>query len=133
MSSRRRRQVLPVGISSSRIGNRINLRTTNDLSTATASAAASTDCRRSPASFFIKSTPSFISSLAARGFASASAAASATGEISRDVLPFDVLIVGGGPAGLAASIRIKQLGQQHNKELSVCVVDKGRCVYKMRG
>ena len=40
-------------------------------------------------------------------------------------MPFDVLIVGGGPSGLASAIRIKQLCQQHNKELSVCLIDKG--------
>lgn len=41
-------------------------------------------------------------------------------------MPFDVLIVGGGPAGLATSIRIKQLCQQNNTDLSVCLIDKGR-------
>jgi electron-transferring-flavoprotein dehydrogenase len=43
-------------------------------------------------------------------------------------MPFDVLIVGGGPAGLAASIRLKQLCAETGKELSVCLIDKGRCV-----
>jgi len=43
----------------------------------------------------------------------------------RECMAFDVLIVGGGPAGLAASIRIKQLCIEHQKDLSVCVIDKG--------
>jgi NADH dehydrogenase FAD-containing subunit len=47
---------------------------------------------------------------------------------SRESMPFDVLIVGGGPAGLAASIRLKQLCAETGKELSVCLIDKGRCV-----
>jgi electron-transferring-flavoprotein dehydrogenase len=41
-------------------------------------------------------------------------------------MPFDVLIVGGGPAGLSASIRLKQLSQETGKDLSVCLIDKGR-------
>ncbi|HEX8215594.1 MAG TPA: NAD(P)/FAD-dependent oxidoreductase, partial [Allosphingosinicella sp.] len=43
----------------------------------------------------------------------------------RESMAYDVVIVGAGPAGLAASIRLKQLAEQSGREISVCILEKG--------
>jgi electron-transferring-flavoprotein dehydrogenase len=45
--------------------------------------------------------------------------------VERESMEFDVVVVGAGPAGLSAAIKLSQLAQEQEREVSICVVEKG--------
>ena len=45
--------------------------------------------------------------------------------MERESMEFDVVVVGGGPSGLSAAIRLKQLAQETGRDLEVCLIEKG--------
>ena len=45
--------------------------------------------------------------------------------MEREAMEYDVVIIGAGPSGLSAGIRLKQLAQEADREISVCILEKG--------
>ncbi|MFA6303338.1 MAG: NAD(P)/FAD-dependent oxidoreductase, partial [Legionella sp.] len=45
--------------------------------------------------------------------------------MEQDTMKFDVLIIGAGPSGLSAAIKLKQLALEAQQEISICILEKG--------